>query len=215
MANYLIGQKGGAIVLAMVAVAGAHANLVNNGSFELGTNPGSFSTVSTGGSNITGWSVTSGSVDYIGTYWQAAEGNRSVDMSGNSLGRLSQSFATVAGVLYDVTFAYSANPDSPNGGLRKTDVNIRETDTSNLLASTQVTWSVPTEGNTRSNMKWKTASFSFVAADAATTIQFDSLATNSFGIAIDDVKVVQAVPEPTTIAGLGLAAVAFLRRKKK
>lgn len=214
MAN-IFGQKWGAIVLAMVTVAGAHANLVNNGSFELGTNPGSFTTVTTGGSNITGWNVTSGSVDYIGTYWQSADGSRNVDMSGSSLGRLSQSFATVAGVLYDVTFAYSANPDSPNGGLRKTDVNIRETDTSNLLSSLQVTWDVPTEGNTKTNMKWKTASFSFVAVDAATTIQFDSLATNSFGIAVDDVKVVQAVPEPATIAGLGMAAIAFLRRKKK
>lgn len=214
MAN-VFGQKGGAIVFAMVAVAGAHANLVNNGSFELGTNPGSFTTVNTGGSNITGWSVTSGSVDYIGTYWQSADGSRNVDMSGNSLGRLSQSFATVAGVLYDVTFAYSANPDSPNGGLRKTDVNIRETDTSNLLSNLQVTWSVPAEGNTKTDMKWKTATFSFVAADAATTIEFDSLATNSYGIAVDDVKVVQAVPEPATIAGLGMAALAFFRRKKK
>lgn len=215
MANHLFGQKGVAVAFAVAAVAGAHANLVSNGSFELGTNPGSFTTVSTGGSNITGWNVTSGSVDYIGTYWQAAEGSRSIDMSGNSLGRISQSFATIPGFLYEVSFAYSANPDSPNGGLRKTDVNIRETDTSSLLASTQVTWDVPTEGNTRSNMKWKTASFTFTAVDNQSTIQFDSLATNSFGIAIDDVKVIETVPEPATLAGLGAAALAFLRRKKK
>jgi len=214
MAN-IFGQKGVAVTLAVAAVAGAHANLVNNGSFELGTNPGSFTTVATGGSNITGWNVTSGSVDYIGTYWQAAEGSRSVDMSGNSLGRLSQSFATIPGFLYEVSFAYSANPDSPNGGLRKTDVAILETDTSNLLASSQVTWDVPTEGNTKTNMMWKSASFTFTAVDTQSTIQFDSLATNSFGIAVDDVKVIETVPEPATLAGLGAALAAFLRRKKK
>lgn len=214
MAN-IFGQKGVAVTLAVAAVAGAHANLVTNGSFELGTNPGSFTTVATGGSNITGWNVTSGSVDYIGTYWQSAEGSRNVDMSGSSLGRLSQSFATIPGFLYEVSFAYSGNPDSPTNGLRKTDVNIRETDTSSLLATKQVTWDVPTEGNTRSNMKWKTTSFTFTAVDSQSTIQFDSLATNSFGIAIDDVKVIETVPEPATLAGLGVAVAAFLRRKKK
>ena len=214
MAN-IFGQKGVAVTLAVAAVAGAHANLVTNGSFELGTNPGSFTTVATGGSNITGWNVTSGSVDYIGTYWQSAEGSRNVDMSGSSLGRLSQSFATIPGFLYEVSFAYSGNPDSPTNGLRKTDVNILETDTSSLLATKQVTWDVPTEGNTRSNMKWKTTSFTFTAVDSQSTIQFDSLATNSFGIAIDDVKVIETVPEPATLAGLGVAVAAFLRRKKK
>lgn len=214
MAN-IFGQKGVAVTLAVAAVAGAHANLVTNGSFELGTNPGSFTTVATGGSNITGWNVTSGSVDYIGTYWQSAEGSRNVDMSGSSLGRLSQSFATIPGFLYEVSFAYSGNPDSPTNGLRKTDVNIRETDTSSLLATKQVTWDVPTEGNTRSNMKWKTTSFTFTAVDSQSTIQFDSLATNSFGIAIDDVMVIETVPEPATLAGLGVAVAAFLRRKKK
>jgi hypothetical protein len=64
-------------------------------------------------------------------------------------------------------------------------------------------------------MKWKTTSFTFTAVDSQSTIQFDSLATNSFGIAIDDVKVIETVPEPATLAGLGVAVAAFLRRKKK
>jgi hypothetical protein len=46
----------------------AHAVSVINGSFELGTDPGSsFATVNAGDSTtITGWTVDSGSVDYIG-----------------------------------------------------------------------------------------------------------------------------------------------------
>jgi hypothetical protein len=46
------------------------ATLITNGSFELGNTSGGFSTVAAGGTDITGWTVDTGSVDYISSYWQ-------------------------------------------------------------------------------------------------------------------------------------------------
>ena len=53
--------------------------LVANGSFESGTTPGDFIGLEAGSSGLTGWSIDTGNVDYIGTHWNAADGSRSVD----------------------------------------------------------------------------------------------------------------------------------------
>jgi len=101
---------------ALVAVAASQASAApfTNGSFELtsGGNPGAgFITKAGGDLSITGWVVTGDSVDYIGTYWQAAQGVRSVDLNGNDPGGIQQTFDTVAGQLYRVNFALAGNPD--------------------------------------------------------------------------------------------------------
>jgi hypothetical protein len=54
------------------------ANAAQNGSFENGTDPGSFRTLGVGSAAIEGWSVAGGNVDYIGTYWQPSDGGRSI-----------------------------------------------------------------------------------------------------------------------------------------
>ena len=92
---------------------GARANLVFNGSFEIGADPGSFTTLNAVDNSIPGWTVTGGSVDYIGSYWQASNGVRSLDMDGyNAAGAIaSQTFATVAGLAYWVSFDLAGNTD--------------------------------------------------------------------------------------------------------
>jgi len=75
---------------------GSATNLVGNGSFEL---PGGTTTtfLGAGTSNATllpCWTVTSGSVDYIGNLWPASDGNNSVDMAGQSAGAITQTFTT-------------------------------------------------------------------------------------------------------------------------
>lgn len=85
------------------------ASLITNGSFETGAAPGSFTTESAGSTDITGWTIASGSVDYIGSYWAASDGARSIDIAGSAIGALSQSFATTAGQKYLVTFDLSSN----------------------------------------------------------------------------------------------------------
>ncbi|HTF42838.1 MAG TPA: DUF642 domain-containing protein, partial [Terriglobales bacterium] len=99
----ILGLLAGAALL--LGAQSAYAVTINNGSFENGTNPGSFTTVGTAGTNIDGWTVDSGSVDYIGTYWTAASGNRSVDLSGGAPGSISQALSgLVDGVQYVLSF---------------------------------------------------------------------------------------------------------------
>src|SRR5690242_13851687 len=100
---------------AMVLLFNSHsarANLVINGSFEDGPDPGVFTTLNSGSTAITGWTVTNGSIDYIGTYWQPADGARSIDLDGNSPGTIAQqTLATLSGQTYLVSFALAGNPD--------------------------------------------------------------------------------------------------------
>ena len=70
---------------------GACCQHVTNGSFESGvafSDP--FITLNaTDSTSITGWTVSAGSIDYIGSYWQPADGSRSLDMNGLSTGAIS------------------------------------------------------------------------------------------------------------------------------
>lgn len=84
---------------ACVAVAiSANAVLVLDGGFEVGS-PGNYKTIFTGGT-IGAWTVSAGSVDLIGTYWQHSEGTRSVDwgaMGTETFGRPSSALCPMLG----------------------------------------------------------------------------------------------------------------------
>jgi len=61
--------------LALGFVSSAKAITFTNGSFESGTDPGNFTGLTAGNStSISNWVVETGTIDYIGTYWQASEG---------------------------------------------------------------------------------------------------------------------------------------------
>ena len=94
--------------LAAIALVPTSANAASliNGSFENGTpSIGNFTTVAGGNSTaINGWVVTGNSVDYIGSYWAAQDGNRSIDLNGNGQGGIQQTFTTVVGQLYNISF---------------------------------------------------------------------------------------------------------------
>jgi hypothetical protein len=99
------------IVCALLGAPGfAFAAPFTNGSFELGPNPGSFITLGAGNTQIAGWLVSAGNIDYIGSLWQHADGSRSLDMNGSTAGAVSQTFDTNAGAQYEVRFAMAGNP---------------------------------------------------------------------------------------------------------
>lgn len=157
-----------------------------NGSFENGTNPGSYSTLTAVDLMTIGeWKVATGSVDYIGSYWQAADGTRSIDLSGTGAGSVSQNLTTVANHTYKVTFALAGNPD---GG-----------DAVKSLTATAGATSAPftfdTTGHDKTNMGWTTKSFTFVAPGTETLLTFTSNTNSAYGPAIDNVVV-----EDTTTA---------------
>ncbi len=180
-----------------------------NGSFELGVDPGSaFVTLAGGSTAITGWVVGGDSVDYIGGYWQAEDGSRSVDLSGNADGSISQTFDTVAGQTYQVDFDLAGNPD---GGIGPKVAIV----TANGAQQQSDTFIV-TGADTHSSMGWTPYVYDFTANSASTTLTFASAANSPYGPVLDNVSVV-AVPEPASWAliilgfgGLG----ALLRRRR-
>src|SRR4051794_13237389 len=100
-------------ILSLSAVSRANANLVVDGGFT-DAGASTFVTVfspSTFGSGA--WTVNSGSVDIIGTYWQPPiPGQGSLDLDGNSNGQISQALSgLISGQTYALTFALSGNPD--------------------------------------------------------------------------------------------------------
>jgi len=87
--------------------AQASVELIHNGGFEsAGGFSGGFETI---GSGLDGWTI-GGTVDLINTYWTPAAGNYSLDLNGGGAGSISQSFATVVGRTYNVSFSLAGNP---------------------------------------------------------------------------------------------------------
>ena len=177
-----------AIVASIVLAGSALAAFagVKNGSFETGTgDPGAFVQVTSGSTVLTDWTVSTGSVDWIGTYWPAAAGSKSVDMNGAGPGTISQVLATTIGKTYVVTFALSANPAGPVGVYT---LSVGATG----ATSTAYPFDRAVSANTLANMMWQAKQYSFVATSATTTLSFASVsATGPYGPALDNVAVTE------------------------
>lgn len=200
-----------------VCPASAAVNLISNGSFEQGTFDGApYDTLSSGSSAIADWIIGGASIDWIGNYWQAGEGSRSIDLSGTGLGSISQTFAAAIGQQYTVRFLIAGNPDGPP-----------TTKTINVgVNGLDQTFNFVLGAATKESMNWTPASFSFIADNASETLQFTSLGCSdgregvcSFGAAIDDVSVTSGIPELSTwgMMLLGFAGIGFVayRRARK
>ena len=104
----LLTCSGGWLLLASVA----QANLITNGGFELPPGVYPYMVFDTG-LRLPGWTVENGTVEIVGSYWQAAEGSQSLDLNGifEEIGTIYQDVATVPGEHYKIRFAYSGNPE--------------------------------------------------------------------------------------------------------
>ncbi|MBK8401160.1 MAG: choice-of-anchor C family protein [Propionivibrio sp.] len=193
-----------ALVLAQSVSANA-PNLITNGGFEDTTFSGTFDPYSAGSGALTGWTIVTGSVDLIHTYWTPAGGAYSLDLSGNEDGVISQSFATVIGQRYLVSFAMAGNPDDTMDPVKTMQVGL----------SQGPLWTFDTTGRTHADMGWETKSFDFIAAGTSSTLSFASLNDSAYGAALDNISVT-AIPEPESfamfLAGLGLIAAVARRR---
>lgn len=186
----------------------AQAAGISNGGFESSSYSGPFTTVNAGGS-LGAWNVVSGSVDLINTYWTNSEGHYSLDLNGTQAGSIQQSFATVVGQTYTVSFDVAGNA---NGG--------GNTKILSMGAGSYVgALFIDTTGKSNTNMGWTTKSFDFVANSSTSILSFSGFAGNgAYGVALDNVKVTAAVPEPETygmlLAGLGLVGLVARRKKQ-
>jgi choice-of-anchor C domain-containing protein len=172
----------------------AQGNLVVNGGFE---SPVIFSQWSTFGPGpLGGWTIASGSVEILRSYWQPSEGLQSLDTAGNESGLIQQTITTVPGLTYRLTFDLSGNPD---GGT------TIKTLQAGFGAASQ-TFQFDTTLTTRANMQWSPQTWDIVASTSSTVLSFENIGTGPYGAALDNVSLT-VIPEPSVMAFAGLAAV--------
>ncbi|MFE9008787.1 choice-of-anchor C family protein [Streptomyces sp. NPDC007875] len=171
------------------AAAAAAVSRFDDGSFEtpaVGAN--TFTTVVAGGT-IGPWKVTSGNVDHIGDgFWQAAEGGQSVDLNGTGAGTVAQTFTTVPGKRYTVTYSLAGNPAGgptvKTGSVLVDGQNFRN-------------FTFDITGKSFGNMGYVTQEVTFVARGTSTTLAFASTNNSAYGPVIDDVMVRDCTPCPS------------------
>ena len=158
-----------------------------NGSFETGNHPDiifDFVTLNAPSSDITGWTVTSGSIDWIGNYWQAQDGALSLDLDGNGPGAIAQTLSTTIGNTYFVSFYLAGNP---NGDPVKTLI-------VSATGASPATYTFDTTTHSPAAMGWTLEGYSFVATSASSTLTFASGdASGATGPALDNVVVTETV----------------------
>jgi choice-of-anchor C domain-containing protein len=184
-----------AAVLA-VAIVAAHApgvpapkarpdaNLIVNGSFEEGPDDvGVYKSLDPGSTAIKGWKVTRGQIDYVGTNWVSADGNRNIDLHGSpGKGGVAQEFATVKGKKYGVKFQMASSYGKGKQGI------IVE------AAGQKETFTTDGTGTTPATIGWTRKSWEFTATGDRTTIEFRTEGTGDeyCGPVLDDVVVTEA-----------------------
>jgi hypothetical protein len=210
-----------AVVLGLVLPL--HANLLFNGSFELGsfvpTEPGSM-LLSPSATDITGWTV----ID-SGLAWDspanpygltASDGSYFLDLTGDfdssPFGGVQQTVATTIGQQYQLTFDIGTDVsyDSNEGSIPATPVSIFVTSGSSSGTFTTVT---PTANNL-----WESFTYDFTATSTSTLISLEGQASQNIQYIGLDNAVLLPVPEPGTLmllGGSGLLALVARRRLRK
>jgi choice-of-anchor C domain-containing protein len=183
-----------------ITTTGSSANLIVNGGFETPVIGQSFNTYYAGSTQLAPWEILSGSVDIVRTFWPANEGQNSLDLGGYSSGTLEQSFATVPGREYTLSFQYGNHPLNTNASGR---INVIGTTT--LLDSV-----LNHSSSTYPNMAWTPYTTTFIADSTTTTLRFTDLTNSSIGFALDAVSVMSTqttstihVPDGTSFTIIG------------
>lgn len=189
-----------ALIASPLIASAATPNLLVNGSFE-------DNAIANGSwnnrSSLSGWTAGNLGVELRNNVsGSALDGKNFVELDTTGNSWISQSFATVAGQTYQLSFAYAQRPDQRGA------------------ASNGITWSAgnigPTLVGQDASTAWTTVQTQFVATGSSTTLKFAAAGnSDSFGTSLDKVSV-SAVPEPESYALMlaGLAAVSFIARRR-
>jgi choice-of-anchor C domain-containing protein len=156
-------------------------NLASNGGFEQGPDPGGFK-VYKKGERVSGWTVASGEVDHIGSYFKCARG-RCLDMNGYNVGAVRQAIATEPGRKYKVSFSLSANPQC---GTPKKTLRVSAAGQAQQFSVTA-----------KPTLAWARRSWEFTAKEDKTSLQFQSVnQPSACGPLLDEIAVTLVPEEP-------------------
>jgi choice-of-anchor C domain-containing protein len=160
-------------------------NLLKNGSFEEGPEleEGTPLTLWAGSTDLTGWTVSLGNIDFKGTHYHPSHGRRLIDLDGFTPGGIRQSFATQVGKRYRVTFDLAGNPDPNDEAIKRLRVFAAGDHRDFAFDITHRRWE---------DLGWVSKSWEFTATDGTTTLEFRSLdaAGSAQGPLLDNVAVV-------------------------
>jgi choice-of-anchor C domain-containing protein len=176
-----------AIVGLVTSAALASANVIVNGSFETGPAPGVSLNLASGSTAISGWVVTPSNIDYVGTEWTAAQGQRSIGLNGDATGGIAQTFASLPGARYSVRFWIAGDPGSV-----PVVKHVRST-----AAGQSADFAVDITDMWAWDPGWSLCRWNFVANTTSTTLEIRSLDAGAVGPSVDSVTVLLKPPTDT------------------
>jgi len=178
------------------------ANLLVNPGFELPSGTG-YAALPGNSSAIAGWTTVLSGVEWFNAtgYGGAAEGVMVVDLANYVYtgGGIEQTFATLAGQTYDLSFSLGTMQASGRDGTAHIDVTVAGSTTGYDVI------------NHTGGMAWTPVSLSFQATGASTALRFSNTENPYLHFAYVDAASVAAVPEPESWAMMltGLMLVGF------
>ena len=207
-----------AALAALSATASAAGNLFTDGSFESITQaPGSWNTYT----SVPGWTVTK-SDDTATTHGleirnavvgTAEDGSNFIELDGYENDKISQSFTTVVGKAYEITFFYADRSDVTSAFLQGT----KTTKGSGGFAYTFTGAPVTTYAGAFGAF-WHEAVIDFTATSTSTTFSIWAAGkSDGYGTSFDDFSAAAVVPEPATLGlfAAGLAVLGLSRRRRQ
>jgi len=174
----------GAVVVLTLALLAARAEAFSDGSFEAAA-PGTVGSP---------WTVGGGGMNWVSDWQPSPDGSaHAIDLNKDTIGgiggTIAQTFDTVSGQAYTVSFSLAGNPECLFDAGNDLDKTVTATAGAGSLTTT-----FNVAGRSIFNLGWREESFSFTASASSTELKFESLETGRCGPLVDNVRVEVTAP---------------------